>query len=306
MRGARLLAVALGLGLVLGCGGDDDREEPRPEQQIRHNLLRLAAAWQNEDPGPFHAYYSEAYDFDEVGKQDHLDSIFEDFPYIRDWRLTGYNVDVVSADLALAEMHFAMSLHADISALDNPETVEEWVESRNVLLQVWQRDFDGVWRVAAEYLAEAWVMGDSPRINDFSVEPGDEFTAGLAHGISADAEMPDSRYRVTLWPDCFAAEGFDPEWADGWRGVGYYGDFVVRDDAWGEYALSFIGQADRPPGTTMIGRRIDAAYIVVVSRSGQKPARQHRAPTGVRKSVFRLLRIHGSADQNRCPEPRPQ
>ena len=121
MGGAKLLAVAVGLGLLLGCGGGGEDEESAAEKQIKKNLLRVAAAWRNEDAGPFYTYYSEEYDFDEVGKDDHLASIFEDFPYIREWRLTKYSVDMVSSNLALAKMHFTMSLYADVSALDQAE-----------------------------------------------------------------------------------------------------------------------------------------------------------------------------------------
>jgi hypothetical protein len=300
------LAIVVAFGVLAGCGGGTESEESKAERAIKKNILRLAAGWQYEDPGPFYAYYSEDYDFDEVGKEDHLQSIFDDFPYIRNWRLRTYEVDVVDATLALARMHFYMTFYADISALDQPDSFYAWVQSRNVLSQVWKRDFDGVWRVAAEYLSAGWVLGDSPEIGDFSVWSGDEFRAGWTYRISASADMPDSSYRVTLWPDCFAGEAFDPGSAYGWRGVSYFGDFMVRDDALGEYALSFIGQADRPPRTTMLGRRIDAVYIVVYGRSGEKRARQYRAPTGVRKSPFRLLRIHGSAGQSPRPEPRPE
>jgi len=304
MKRATWLSLAVAVVLLAGCGGDDD-EQSSAERAIRSNLLRLATAWQYEDTGPFYTYYSEDYDFDEMGKDDHLQSIFADFPYIRDWHLSKYEINVQDSTYALVRMHFSMELYADVSSLDYPTTIERWVESKNEILQVWKRDFDGVWRVAAEYLAAAWVLRNSPDIRSLSVVSGDQFHAGSAYGISALGLTNSGSYRVTLWPDCYAADYFDPDYAYGWAAADYYGDFAVRDAAYGEYALSFIGQTDRPPEDTMVGRRIEAEYVVVYDSSGQKPVRQYRAPTGTRKSVFRLMRIHGSAGQTPREEPRP-
>jgi len=305
MRRAGLLVVVGALAFLAGCGGGGGGGSS-VQDVIRTNLLRVAAGWQHQDTAPFYAYYSEDYDFDGLGKADHLQSIFSDFSSIRNFRVLKVSISVQSATFALARMDFSMQLFADIASLDQATAIEAWANSRNEISQVWKRDFDGVWRIAAEYLAAAWVLGDSSHIATNSVLAGDQFLAGTVHQVFATAFAPDASYRVTLYPDSFAASSFNPASTFGWQSADYSGDFTVSSTAFGEYAFSWIGQADRPPRTTMIGRRIDAVFIVVSTAAGQKPERHYRAPTGIRRSVFRMIRIHGSAGQNPFPQPRPR
>lgn len=298
MKMARFFAIGAVLApLVLsGCGGGGGKSAN--EARIEQNLLRLAQGWKFEDILPFQLYVSEDYAFDEQGKADHIASIEADFPFISNFALAGYDIDVLSGQLASARMDVRFTLLADVSAVDNPTADYQQVAAASVIEQVWVRDFDGEWRVAAEFTSRAWVLRDLPTIYDMSVLPGATFRAGQTYDVSGSARAGTDP-RITIFPDSVAAEqdGFVPESAFGFGDVTYSGDFLVRSTALGEYAFAFIAQADRPGQATMLGRTLRANFIEVQQAAGAAPAAKKRIVPGNRMSMFRHLRIKSAAGQ---------
>lgn len=279
-----LLAFALAL---CGCGGGGKSPD---ETRIERNFLALMQGWATEDLVPFDLYISQDYAFDEQGKADHIASVQTDFASISDFRLLSYDINMVSSGFAQARATVTMLIEADVSALDFPTPIVRWVRSDQVIEQVWIRDFDGVWRVGAEFVSRAWVLANTPSIFDLSVQPGDVFRAGTVRAVAATASASGG-LRVTLQPDSVAAASFTPGSVYGFGSATYSGQFAVRPDASGEYAIVFIGQGDRLGQSTMIGRSLSATFIEVEQSA---PSAKKKISPGNRISMFRHLRIKGS------------
>jgi hypothetical protein len=281
-----LLAIVVAL---CGCGGGGKNPD---EARIERNFLALMQGWANEDLLPFELYISENYAFDEQGKADHIAAIQADFAWISNFRLLGYSIDLASADLAYVRANATMQIYADVAALDYPQAIVQWSRSDQVLEQIWVRDFDGVWRLGAEFVSRGWVLGNTPSISDVSVQPGAVFLPGSTRAVYGLAVGGDD-LRVTLWPDSAAAAGFSPESVYGFGSASYSGNFVVRSDAWGEYAFTFIGQTDRLGQAKMVGRNLWATFIEV-QQTLAPSAKKKNIIAGNRISMFRHLRIKGA------------
>ncbi len=297
----RLLAVLMApvlLGLVTGCGhhGDADRAN------LLASVSGLMSGWVTENPIYLERNISADYAFDEQNKDDHIAAIVADFPDIRSVRVIRRQLEILSPNLASVQVEFTAELFADIASLDQPAPILAWVPNRNWLDQVWIKDFDGVWRLAAEYLQGSWVLDDTPAISSFSVSAGDQIRPGDTGPFSAAASAASSSYRVTLWPSCDAAASFDPLSDFGFGGATYDGEITVRSDALGEYSFSIIGQTDIVGSPHMVGRLLNAVYIVVSDRAGRAIIGGKTVP-GNRQSLFRHLRIRRAAGQYREPRP---
>jgi len=292
-RSTRVLALLgiLAAALLAGCGGGGGKSAD--EARIEQNLLRLMQGWKFEDIQPFLLFISEDYAFDEQGKADHIASVEADFPFISNFTLAGYNIDVLSGQMASATVNVRFNLVADVSALDQPTSDFQQVSSAAVLEQVWVRDFDGVWRLAAEFTSRAWVLRDLPTIFDISVLPGATFRAGQIYDVFGGARAS-SDLRITMFPDSVAAADFQPDSIFGFGVTTYSGDFLVSSAAVGEYAFAFIAQADRPGQPVMIGRALRANFIEVQQAAA---AAKKRVIPGNRISMFRHMRIKSATGQ---------
>jgi hypothetical protein len=289
----------LALGMLAGCGNDESSDT----QALLTSVRGLMTGWATENPAYLQQYISEDYAFDEQNKADHIASIVADFPDIRNFRLINQRLDIVTSNIASVQVEFTASLFADIASLDEPTAILAWVPSDNTLDQVWIKDFDGVWRLAAEYLQGSWVRDDTPVIDFFSVAPGDRIAPGATGGFSATGSASSISYRVTLWPDSIAAAYFTPQFAFGFGVADYSGDITVRTDAFGEYSFSMIGQTDIIGNPRMVGRLLRAVYIVVSDRSTGRAIIGGKTVPGNKQSIFRLMRIRRSVGQ--LKEPRP-
>ncbi|UCH34472.1 MAG: hypothetical protein JSV65_18415 [Armatimonadota bacterium] len=297
-RWVPLLVVLLAVVLLPGCGDDDDPDR----RALLNSVNGLMTGWVQEDSRYLQLYISEDYAFDEQSKADHIAAIVEDFPYLRNLTFVRQHAQIVSPNIATVQVEFAADLLADIAALDYPTTIEAWVRTDNWFDQVWIKDFDGVWRLAAEYLQRSWVLDDTPVIDFFSVDPGDQIPPGDTGGFTASAYAGSTAHRVTLWPDSDAAAYFDPDYAFGFGSASYSGDITVRSDAYGEYSFAMIGQTDIPGSAQMLGRRLRAEYIVVSDRAGRAIIGGKTVP-GNRQSIFRRMRILRAAGQREDPVP---
>jgi len=293
-RVAAMCAVAAFALALCGCGGGGKSPD---EMRIERNFLALMRGWENKDLLPFELYISQDYAFDEQGKADHIASVQADFASISDFRLLSYDISVVSSGLARVHAKVTMLLQADVASLDSATAIIRSVRSDQVFEQAWIRDFDGVWRVGAEFVSRAWVLADTPDIFDFSVQPGDVFQARTTRAVAATASTS-AGLRATLSPDSLAAASFTPQSVFGFGSATYSGNFVVRSDAFGEYSFTFIGQADRLGQSTMVGRSLSATFIEV--EQIPVPSAQKKIVAGNRISMFRHLRIKGS----RASQPR--
>lgn len=296
-----VLCAAVGLLLVVlaGCGGGHDTERDRLLDSVR----ALMAGWANQDSALLNRYVSLDYAFDEQGKADHIAAIEADFPDIRSFDLTGVHVELLGGGLATARVQFTAELYADISSLDQTSSIMAWAPSTNVLNQIWIKDFDGVWRLAAEYLELSWVRDNRPDITDLSIQSGDYFAPGHVAQFSAYAVERGSSYRVTLWPSCIASSLFDPDYMFGWGSATYSGEMTVRSDASGEYSFSIIGQSDATGNPRMLGRTLRAEYIVVSDTAGKSIIIGGKVVPGSKQSLFRHLRIRRAVGQYRQPHP---
>lgn len=298
----RWLLVALVLLGVAALAGCDRNEESADQRALLSSVAGLMTGWATQNPIYFERFISEDYAFDEQNKADHIASIVADFPDLRNFRLVRQQLAVISADLASVQVEFTADLFADIAALDNPTALMAFVPSDNLLDQVWIKDFDGVWRLAAEYLQGSWVLDDTPVINAFSVAPGDQIAPGNTGEFSAAASASSTALRVMLFPSSDAAASFDPTFAFGFGAATYVGEIVVRSDAFGEYSFAMIGQTDIPGSPRMVGRLLRAVYIVVSDRAGRAIIGGKVVP-GNRQSLFRRVRIHRAAGQYKEPTP---
>jgi len=293
-----LITALLALGLVAGCS---DKEDPDLQRLIA-NVNSLMAGWATENELQLERLISADYAFDEQNKADHIAAIVADFPDLRNFRLVKQQVEVISPNLASVQVEFTAQLLADVAALDQAVEDFAWVPSYNVLDQVWIKDFDGVWRLAAEYLQGSWVLDDTPVISSFSVQPGDQIPPGDTGAFSSVASAASNTHRVGLWPSSDAAAYFDPEFVFGFRSATYQGDITVRTDAYGEYSFAMIGQTDVPGTPRMLGRSLRAVYIIVSDRAGRAIIGGKVVP-GNKRSVFRRMRIHRAAGHYDQPQP---
>lgn len=299
-RWAAALLLVLAVGLLPGC--DDDDEADLDRQYLLQSVSGLMTGWQTENPIYLERYISEDYAFDEQGKDDHIAGIVADFPDLRNFRVLRTWAQVVTPDLASVQVQFTAELLADIAALDEPTSILAWVRSDNMLDQVWIKDFDGVWRLGAEYLQSSWVLDDTPIITSFSVDPGDQIRPGDTGGFTSAASATSITHRVTLWPSSDAAAAFNPEYDFGFGSATYSGEVTIRSDAWGEYSFAMIGQSDIPGRPQMLGRTLRAVYIVVSDRAGRAIIGGKTVP-GNKQSIFRRMRIRRAARQYREPIP---
>ncbi|HUT74042.1 MAG TPA: hypothetical protein VM221_04305 [Armatimonadota bacterium] len=297
-RWALLVTALLALGLSGGCQDKDDVDRRR----LLASVSGLMTAWAREDPALLERYISEDYAFDEQSKADHIAAIAADFPDLRDFRLARQQLEIISPNLASVQVEFSAQLLADVAALDHPTPILAWAPSVNALDQVWIKDFDGVWRLAAEYLQRSWVVDDTPVIGSFSVSPGDQIRPGDTGAFTAVASAASNSHRVALWPGCDAAQSFSPDFAFGFGVATYDGDITMRSDAFGEYSFAVIGQTDIPGSPRMLGRMLRAVYIVVSDRAGRAIIGGKTVP-GNTQSVFRRMRIHRAAGRYREPRP---
>ena len=297
-RWVMVVTALLALALFSGC---NDRQDPDREHLLA-SINGLMTGWVTENPTYLQRYTSNDYAFDEQNKADHIAAIVADFPDIRSLRVVRQQVEVVSPNLASAQVEFTAQLYADIAALDEPASILAWVASDNVLDQVWIKDFDGVWRLGAEYLQGSWVLDDTPVISSFSVQPGDQIPPGDTGAFSSVASAASNTHRVGLWPSSDAAAYFDPEFVFGFRSATYQGDITVRTDAYGEYSFAMIGQTDVPGTPRMLGRSLRAVYIIVSDRAGRAIIGGKVVP-GNKRSVFRRMRIHRAAGHYDQPQP---
>jgi len=298
-RWAWLALAALALGALAGCGGNHENTD---RDTLLASIGGLMTGWARQDSAYLDAFISADYAFDEQGKADHIAAIVADFPDLRNFRLVRQQVEIVSPNLASAQVEFTVQLIADVASLDQATATFAWVNSDNLLDQVWIKDFDGVWRLAAEYLKGSWVQDDTPVISSFSVQPGDQIPPGDTGPISAIGSAASPAERVTLWPDSVAAALFTPTFSFGFGSATYSGDITIRADALGEYSLAIIGQTDILGDPRMVGRLLQAEYIIVSTRAGRAFLGGKVVP-GNRQSIFRRLRIHRAAGQHRDPKP---
>jgi hypothetical protein len=294
-----LVLAALALSLLAGCGGGHENAD---REALLTSISGLMTGWARQDSAYLEAFISEDYAFDEQGKADHIAAIVADFPDLRNFRLVRQQVDIVSPNLASAQVEFSVQLFADVASLDQVTATFAWANSDNLLDQVWIKDFDGVWRLAAEYLKGSWVQDDTPVISSFSVQPGDQIRPGDTGPISAIGSAASTGQRVTLWPDSVAAASFSPTFSFGFGAATYSGDITTRTDALGEYSLAMIGQSDIPGNPLMAGRLLRAEYIIVSTRAGRAFLGGKVVP-GNRQSIFRRLRIHRAAGKYQDPRP---
>jgi hypothetical protein len=293
-----VVSVFLAVGLLAGCGGDHNSDRDALLSSIRGYMT----GWVQENASFLNAYVSADYAFDEQNKADHIASIVADFPDLRDLKVVHQTVDLLSPNLASGTVEFTALLNADIASLDQPTSVFAFVPSDNFLSQIWIKDFDGVWRLAAEFLSGSWVLSASPVIELLSPLEGDQIAPGATGFVSALGSAANNSLRVTLFPDSIAAASFDPTSVFGFGAVQYDGDITVRTDALGEYALTMIGQTDAIGNTQMVGRSVRAEFIVVSTRAGRAYYGGKTVP-GNKQSLFRYVRIRRAAGKYFQPKP---
>jgi len=299
-RGFALALVILAGLLLSGCdgnGGSSDRNA------LLASVRGLMTGWSTENPVFLEQYISQDYAFDEQNKADHIASIVADFPDIRNFRLVDQRLDIVSPNIASVQVEFTASLFADVASLDETLAIMAWVPSDNTLDQVWIKDFDGVWRLAAEYLQGAWVQDDTPVIDLFSVAPGDRIAPGATGSFSASGSASSIAQRVTIFPDSLAAASFVPDFAFGFGVADYSGEITVRTDAFGEYSFAMIGQTDIIGNPRMVGRLLRAVYIVVSDRSTGRAIIGGKTVPGNKRSIFRHVRIRRAVPDLKEPKP---
>jgi len=298
-RWALLVLAALVVGGLVGCGGNDAGDRG----PLLTSVTGLMTGWANQNSAYLDAYISADYAFDEQNKDDHIASIVADFPDMRNFHVVRQELDIISPDLASVQVEFTAQLDADVASLDQLTSTYAWVNSRGLFDQVWIKDFDGVWRLAAEYLKGAWVQDDTPAMSHFSVQPGDQIQPGDTAPVSATGAASSTAQRVTLWPDCVAAASFSPSYDFGFGVATYDGDITTRTDADGEYSLAIIGQSDIVGDPRMVGRLLQAEYIVVSTRAAGRAFIGGKVVPGNRRSIFRRVRIHRAAGQVGSPRP---
>ena len=298
-----VLVLALAVGLLTGCDDDEDPDRRR----LLSSIAGLMTGWATENPIYLEQFISEDYAFDEQNKDDHIAAIVADFPDLRNFRLVRQELDIIPPNIASVQVEFTADLFADVASLDEPAPILAWAASVNLLDQVWIKDFDGVWRLGAEYLQGSWVVDDTPVINTFSVDSGDQIRPGDTGLFSATASAASTAYRVVLWPSSDAADFFDPDFAFGFGSASYAGEIAIRSDAFGEYSFAMIGQTDVPGNPLMRGRLLRAVYIVVSDDPQALVAGRAiiggKVVPGNRRSVFRRMRIRRAAGRYEEPTP---
>ena len=296
---ALLVSALVALSLLAGCGGNHENVD---RDALLASIGGLMTGWATQNESYLQQFISADYAFDEQNKADHIAAIVADFPDMRNLRLVRQQVEIISPNLASAQVEFTVQLFTDVASLDQASSIFAWAPSDNLLDQVWIKDFDGVWRLAAEYLKGSWVQRDTPVISSFSVQPGDQIAPGDTGAMSAVGSAENAGERVTLWPSCDAAASFNPTSVFGFGAAEYAGDVTMRTDALGEYSLAMIGQTDILGNVQMVGRLLTAEYVVVSTRSGRAFLGGKVVP-GNKQSVFRHMRIHRAAGKYREPRP---
>jgi len=293
-----VVPVLLVVGLLAGCGGGGNSDRDALLSSIRGYMT----GWAQQNQSFLDAFVSADYAFDEQNNADHIASVVADFPDLRNLQVINQTVEILSPNLASATVEFTALLNADIASLDQPSSLFAFVPSDNFLSQIWIKDFDGVWRLAAEFLSASWVLRATPVINLLSPLEGDHIAPGAIGAVSALGSAADNSLRVTLFPDSIAAAAFDPTFAFGFGALQYDGEVTVRSDASGEYSLSVIGQTDAVGDPQMVGRALQAEFIVVSTRAGRAYYGGKTVP-GNRQSLFRYMRIRRAAGKYWQPKP---
>jgi hypothetical protein len=299
MKRWTLLLVMLALGFLAGCGGGGN-----PDQEALLASIRgYFSGWAQQNPALINAFVSADYAFDNQGKADHVAAIAADFPDMANFRLVRQTVDILSPNLASATVEFTMLLNADIASLNQPTSIFQFVPSDNFMSQVWIKDFDGVWRLGAEFLSASWVLSATPVINLLTPLDGDTIAPGAVGGVSALGSAASTGERVTLFPDSVAASSFVPTFSFGFGVADYRGEVTIRTDAFGEYSLSTIGQTDIIGSAKMVGRSLRSVFIVVSTRKVSRAFLGGKTVPGNKQSLFRYMRIRRAAGQYGQPRP---
>jgi len=293
-----VVPVLLAVGLLGGCGGGGNSDRDALLSSIRGYMT----GWAQQNQSFLDAFVSPDYAFDEQNKADHIAAVVADFPDLRNLRVVSQTVDILSPNLASASVEFTALLNADIASLDQPTSIFAFVPSDNFLSQIWIKDFDGVWRLAAEFLSASWVRSATPVIELLSPLEGDHIAPGAIGAVSALGSAASNSLRVTLFPDSIAAASFVPTSVFGFGAVQYDGEITVRSDALGEYSLTMIGQTDAIGNPQMVGRSVRAEFIVVSTRAGRAYYGGKTVP-GNRQSLFRYMRIRRAAGKYWQPKP---
>jgi hypothetical protein len=293
-----VVPVLLAIGLLAGCGGGGNSDRDALLSSVRGYMT----GWARQSQSLLDAFVSVDYAFDEQNKADHIASVVADFPDLHNLQVVNQSVDIISPNLASAEVEFTALLNADIASLDQATSTFAFVPSDNFLSQIWIKDFDGVWRLAAEFLRASWVLSATPVINLLTPLDGDHIAPGAIGAVSALGSAADNSLRVTLFPDSVAAASFVPTSAFGFGALQYDGEITARSDASGEYSLSIIGQTDVIGNPQMVGRSLRAVFIVVSTRAGRAYYGGKTVP-GNRQSLFRYMRIRRAAGKYYQPKP---
>jgi len=294
-----LLLVVLALGLFAGCGdhGNPDRDA------VLASMREYFSGWAQQKPTLIADFVSADYAFDEQNKADHVAAVVADLQNMANFRLVNQTVDIVAPDLASASAEFTALMDVDVSALDQPPGNFQFEPSDNSLSQVWIKDFDGVWRLAAEFTAAAWVKSATPVINLLTPQDGDQIVPGGVGAVSALGSASSTAQAVALFPDSIAANSFVPDSAAGFGAANYSGQVNIRTDAFGEYSLAMIGQTDMPGNPMMVGRSLRGVFIVVSTRAVGRAFLGGKTVPGNKQSLFRYMRIRRAAGQYKQPRP---
>jgi len=285
MGRALILAVLLVVGTLAGCGGGGG------DSALGSNVNAVISGWRALDASRVAPYVSDSYYFNGTDRAGYLSGLAADFADIDSVTNTSYDVTSRDADHAWVEVHFVAYMYLDIASLDH-EPIYDVAYTRNTLRQLWIKDFDGEWRIIAEYLRSAYAVRNTPVLSDLSLTDGDSWRAGTSHLTWGTASADSTRYRVTMWVDLPAASTLPPA-NFGWGAVDFEGTVTVDPLADGPYAFSYIGQTDDPATIYMRGRTLRGVYLEIYGAAFAGPRKP--APAAQVKSSLAPLRIRHAA-----------
>jgi len=286
MRRMALLAVlvALGLGLA-GCGGGGG------DSELAASVRQVNNGWRARSVAQIDPYISPSYEFDEVDRAGYLSYLAADFADMDTVVIRSYDIDQWDQNYAWVQVRMTAYLNVDVSSVDAPAMIFEWVPTDSTLAQLWVRDYDRRWRIIGEYVKRIWLLRNTPQASELSVLDGDRMRAGGSYTVYGRASDSSTRYKVTMAADTAAASAVGPAMF-GWGDVNFSTQVTISPLAYGPYSFYYVAQTDDPSSYRMRGRASWGSYLEVYS-SGAPPAQKPQVGKG--HGLFAHVRIRHAA-----------
>lgn len=246
-----VLAVMAAL-LAAGCGGSSG------PAGLDSAIRAVEEGWRDRDASRIAPYVSADYYFDGLDDSQYLSDLAAQFAEMDTVSMKGHEIEVSETGYAWVRMDFTAYARLDVAAMHITNPIYERAFISETMRQLWIKDFDGRWRLAAEYVLRGYALRDTPDISYVSLVDGDELRAGTSVTVYGTADSNNNDYRVTMWVDAFDQIGTG---MFGWEQVDFQDVLTVPSTAYGPYAVSFVAQTDDPNASRMRGRTLESVYV---------------------------------------------